>query len=86
MPTQRFNGVHPATVTYSALAPALPVGRYAVPIMTSPATKGEAMSAEADWPAEAFVDLHALGKGVVWALLIEGVAAFCFYAVWQLLH
>lgn len=38
----------------------------------------------AEWPAEALVNLHDLGKGVRWALAIEGVAALTIYAAWQL--
>lgn len=86
MPTQRLDGAHLATVTYSAMAPALSVGRHTVPLMPTQAMKAGGLGPEAEWPAEALVDLHALGKGVIWALLLEGMAAFSFYAVWQLLH
>ena len=39
---------------------------------------------ESRWPAEAFADLQALGKGVGWALAIESAAAFLVFTVWRL--
>ena len=46
-----------------------------------------AMNTEAERPAEAFVDLYDLAKGVVWALVIEGAAALSICSIcylWRL--
>jgi hypothetical protein len=39
----------------------------------------------AEWPADAVVDYRALGKGVSWALGMEGAAALFIYFTWHLL-
>ncbi|MGO8757024.1 MAG: hypothetical protein ACLQG3_02765 [Terracidiphilus sp.] len=39
---------------------------------------------EPEWPPDAVVDLRLLGRGVRWALAIEGVAALSVYVVWYL--
>jgi hypothetical protein len=43
-----------------------------------------AISADAEWPAEAIVNLSNLARGVRWALAIEGAAALGIYAIWHL--
>jgi hypothetical protein len=42
------------------------------------------VSPESERPDEAVVDLRLLGRGVRWALAIEGVAAMSIYVVWYL--
>lgn len=62
------------------------MGSYAAPLMEPRGLDAAAMSPEAEWPPEAIVDLRALGRGVCWALAIEGAAALCFYGAWHLWH
>jgi hypothetical protein len=38
-----------------------------------------------EWAEEAVENLRHVGRGVVWALTIEGAAALCAYVLWQLL-
>jgi len=42
------------------------------------------MSSGLEWPVDAVVDQEALGRGVRWALGIEGVAALGIYILWHL--
>ncbi len=84
MPTQRFDDIHPATALPSLLSPQLHMSSYAAPLMQTQGMKAGAIRVEAEWPAEAIVNLRDLGRGVGWALGIEGAAALSFYAVWHL--
>ncbi|MGA2206550.1 MAG: hypothetical protein ABSG10_07440 [Terracidiphilus sp.] len=86
MATQRFDGVRLAAVSPSLLAPPLHMSSYAAPPMQTQGVKAGAIRTEAEWPAEAIVNLRDLGRGVGWALGIEGAAAFIIYAVWYLRH
>jgi len=86
VPTQQFDGIHPATAMPSLLSQPLQMSSYAAPLIQAPRMKAGAMCAEAEWPAEAFVNLRNLGRGVSWALGIEGAAALTIYAVWHLWH
>ncbi len=86
MPTQRFDDNNPATALPSLLSPPLQMSSYAAQLMQTQGMKAGATSAEAEWPAEAIVNLRDLGRGVGWALGIEGAAALTIYAVWYLWH
>ena len=86
MPTQRFDDIHSATALPSLLSPPLHMSSYAAQPMQTQGMEAGATSAEAEWPAEAIVNLRDLGRGVGWALGIEGAAALTIYAVWYLWH
>ena len=59
---------------------------YAAPLMPAQVLDSSAMDAEAEWPPEAIVNWGNLGKGIRWAIAIEGVAALAVYGAWQLWH
>jgi len=86
VPTQRIDDINPAAALPSLLAPQLHMSSYAAPLIQTHRMKADAMSAEAEWPAEAVVNLRDLGRGVSWGRAIEGAAALTIYAVWYLWH
>ena len=86
MQSQRFNDAHLAVASPSLLSPRLQMSSDATPLLRSQVMKAGAVVAEAEWPAEAIVNLRDLGRGVSWALAIEGAAALSLLAVWYLWH
>ena len=84
MPTRSFDNSKMATYSSAPLARTIEMSSYAVPLTRGRAIDERAVSAEIGWPPEAVVDLGALGKGVCWALAIEGSAAMCIYFACQL--
>jgi hypothetical protein len=71
------------------MLPSLPSQPLQMSSVAAPFTQGHALEAgamgpEAECPAQAVVDLRRLGKGVCWALGIEGAAALCLYLIWDL--
>jgi hypothetical protein len=86
MATQPFDNAHLLTVSPSQLAPQLRMSSYAATLAGAKVLRSGAARADAEWPAGAIVDLHRLGKGVGWALGIEGAAALSIYGIWYLWH
>ncbi|MGO8932300.1 MAG: hypothetical protein ACLPLZ_02230 [Terracidiphilus sp.] len=86
MATQPFDNVHLLTASPSLLAPQLQMNSYAPTVAGAEVLRNEADRAEAQWPAEAIVNLHLLGKGVGWAIAIESAAALSIYGIWYLCH
>jgi hypothetical protein len=86
MATQPFDNVHLLTASPSLLAPQLQMSSYAPTVAGADALESGAVRADAEWPAEAIVNLHRLGKGVCWALGIEGATALSIYGIWYLWH
>ena len=93
MPTQRLDDARlEGTSTFllssrlqtSRPSPRLQMSSYAGPLIRTQVMRPGAVSAEAEWPAEAFVDLGDLGRGVSWALAIEGAATLIVCAAWHL--
>lgn len=72
----------------------LPTAPPAVPLCSIPASGHVAQSVtavvpnapQAEWAAEAIVNLRNVVAGVTWALVIEGVVALCIVATWNLWH
>jgi len=77
---QNYRDAHSAASTPQCASPA-PMSSYSFPVLRAEGMSVDAMKAEAEWPAEAVVNHHDLGKGVRWALAIEGIAAMCIYAI-----
>jgi hypothetical protein len=86
MATQPFDNVQLLTASPSLLAPQLQMSSYAPTVAGAKALESGAVRADAEWPAEAIVNLHLLGKGVGWALAIESAAALSIYGIWYLWH
>lgn len=86
MATQPFDNAHLLTASPSLLAPQLQMNSYAATQAGTNSLSSGAVRAVAEWPAEAIVDLHLLGKGVGWALAIESAAALSIYGIWYLWH
>lgn len=86
MPSQRFDDGHLFAPSSSLLSPRLQMSSYAAPILRSEGMTAGTMNAEAEWPAEAFVNLYNLAKGVGWALAIEGIAALSICSIFYLWH
>ena len=84
MPTRSFDNSKMATYSSAPLARSIEMSSFAVPLTRSRAIDEGQVSAEIGWSPEAVVDLGALGKGVGWALAIEGSAALCIYFACQL--
>jgi len=84
VPTQRFDNIPLAAASTSLLSPRVQMSSYAAPLTRTHVMRAGAISADAEWPAEAIVNLSDLGRGVRWALAIEGAAALGIYAVWHL--
>lgn len=70
----------------SLLSPTMQMSSYAAPLTAAQVVSTNTTDAEAEWPPETVVDWGDLGKGVRWALTIEGILALVFYGGWQLLH
>lgn len=84
MPTGPFDSSNFAAIAAPPIPTSLQMSSLAVRI-ARPGTFGEvSASREVEWPVDAIVDRGALGKGVRWALGIEGVAALLIYALWHL--
>jgi hypothetical protein len=95
MPTQRLDDAHLSAVSTSLLPPRrqtslvepfLQLSRYPAPYFLAEVIRPRAASAETEWPAEAFVDVGDLGRGVSWALAIEGAVALSICGLWYLCH
>jgi len=83
---QRFNAAKFLRASPSQLAHTTQMASYASRFARTGAFASGALRAEAEWPAKAAVNLRLLGKGVSWALGIEGATAVCLYAAWFLWH
>lgn len=86
MPTRSFDKSSLVTISSAPPSPTLKMSSYAAPVLRPRASENDTLSPESEWPPEAVVDVRLLGKGVGWALAIEGVAAFTLYAIWHLWH
>jgi hypothetical protein len=75
--TTKFENWNLATASASMLAASLP--------STHPGlTEAVSIAPKPEWAEEAVEDLRHVGRGVGWALAIEGAAAPCGCAVWLL--
>lgn len=83
MPTRPFDNSNFVTLPMRPLSPTYQMSSYAVPLTRPGVLDGGMLERNAEWPSEVMVDVRALGKGVAWALGIEGVGALCIFLVWH---
>lgn len=86
MPSRRFDNTNLTIISPSLLSPPLEMSSYAAPLTQADVLGAGTMSPEVEWPVQTVVDPRSLGKGVSWALGIEGAAALCLYGIWHLWH
>ncbi|MGD1108070.1 MAG: hypothetical protein ABR865_13580 [Terracidiphilus sp.] len=79
MPTQLLDNT-------GLLAPQIEMSSYAATLAGVQDIRSGVVRTDVEWPAEAIVNLHLLGKGVGWALAIESAAALSTYGIWHLWH
>jgi len=72
------------TAANSLLAAQSQMAGYVDAVSQTEGISAAVVDVEAQWPAEAFVNRRDLGRGVSWALAIEGLAALGCYAAWHL--
>jgi hypothetical protein len=82
--TQAFDNANPTDASPSLLSPTMQMSSYAAPMMAAQVIDSSPTDAEAEFPPEAIVNWGNLGKGVRWALAIEGAVALVIYGGWQL--
>ncbi len=80
MPTRPFDNSNFVAMPMRPLSSTYQMSSYAVPVARPGVLDGGMLNRNAEWP-EAVVDVRALGKGVAWALGIEGVGALCIFLV-----
>lgn len=87
MATSQFDSWKLATSSPSLLTPALPVSSLPLPSYDAPSEPVAFPDApQAEWAAEAIVNLRHVVAGVSFAFIIEGAVALCIYATWNLWH
>ncbi|MGB8031960.1 MAG: hypothetical protein WCF30_20090 [Terracidiphilus sp.] len=86
MATQRLKVAHLLAASPSPVASQLQMASYASTFASAQAVASCGLRTQPEWHPEAVVNLRLLGKGVGWALGIEGVTALSLYAVWFLWH
>ncbi len=90
MSNPQFANLTLATASPSLLASPFPMSsRPSASFATPSASVGvpdAAAGPQAEWAAEAIVDLRRVVAGVSCALLIEGAVALSIYATWNLWH
>ena len=84
MLTRPFDSSNYSTNAASRLSPSLQMSSLAVPISRPDGFGAGSASRVVEWPAEVIVDRNALGRGVCWALGIEGTAALFIFMLWHL--
>jgi hypothetical protein len=84
VPTQPFDNSNLAAISTPRLSSSLQMSSYAAPLRLD-VFERRSMCPQGEWSAEAVVDLRKLGRGVGWALAIEGTAAFFVCVAWHLL-
>ncbi len=89
MATAKLENWNPATLSASLLSHSLPMSSFATPAMqhllSDGATMANALEPKAEWAAEAIDEFRHVGKGVCFALAIEGAAALCACVIWHIL-
>ena len=85
MQSQAFDNANLSAPSSSLLSPTIEMSSFAAPLAAH-VVESSATDAEAEFPPEAIVNWGDLGKGVRWALAIEGAAALVVYGTWQLWH
>jgi hypothetical protein len=86
MAIERLESAHLLTVSPSPITPQMQMASYAARLANAQAGASGGIRAQAEWQPEGAANLRLLGKGVGWALGIEGATALCLYAMWLLWH
>jgi hypothetical protein len=86
MAIERLEAAHLLAASPSQIAPQTQMSSYAARFTNPHAGASGEIGARGDWRSEGAVNLRLLGKGVGWALGIEGATAVCLYAIWSLWH
>jgi len=86
MPTKVFDNPTRAGMAIPQLLATLQMSSCATPLLRPREFEDRGIRPEADFPTDAVVDVGALGRGVRWALSIEGAAVLGFYVLWHLLR
>ena len=84
MPSRRFDNASLNAISPSLLSAPLQMSSYAAPFTRGHILDAGTISPKAERPEQKVVDFRSLGRGVRWALTIEGAAALCIYAIWRL--
>ena len=86
MATQRLKVQDLFAASPSPIEPQTQPASYARPFGDDPTIASRGPRTEAERLRQEVVDLRLLGKGVGWAIGIEGVTALCLYALWFVGH
>ena len=84
MPSRPFGNFEVGSLSAPPFSSALQMSSCAVPMLQARALSDRAADVNAEWPAEAVVDIRLLGRGVAWALTIEATAAAFVCVIWHL--
>lgn len=87
MPKPQFESWKLATATSAQLSSSLPMSSLSLTSYAAPSTPAGLPDApQAEWAAEAIVNLRHVVAGVGFAFIIEGAVALCIFATWNLWH
>lgn len=84
VPSRPFDNPNAGRIAISPLPSSYQMSSTALPMLRPRVFSSREMSPEAEWPTEAVVEFRVLGRGVAWALAIEGTAAIAGYVLWHL--
>jgi hypothetical protein len=73
-----------ATASPSLYRSALPVRSYAASYAAQSGFAANLQAPQAEWAAEAVVNLRHVVAGISFAFIIEAAAALCIFAIWNL--
>lgn len=84
MPTRPFDNSNSTSLAVPRFPRLLEMSSQPVPLLQRSERVDRGASSTIDWPDNPDVEGRALGKGVCWALAIEGAAAIGIYGLWHL--
>lgn len=73
-----------ATASPSLHRSSLPVSSYAASYAAKSGSAANPLAPQAEWAAEAVVNLRHVVAGISFAFIIEAAAALCIFAIWNL--
>lgn len=75
-----------ATASPSLHRSSLPVSSYAASYAAQSCSAVNPLAPQAEWAAEAVVNLRHVVAGISFAFIIEAAFALCIFAIWNLWH
>lgn len=75
-----------ATASLSLRRSSLPVSSYAASYAAQSSSAVSPLAPQAEWAAEAVVNLRHVVAGISFAFIIEAAFALCIFAIWNLWH